>query len=378
MAKALIAMSGGVDSSVAALLMKKAGYDCIGATMHLYDNETAGIKSRTCCSLDDVTDARMVASAIGIPFYVFNFQDDFEKYVIDDFVACYEKGLTPNPCIECNRYLKFERFYKRALEIGCDCVATGHYARIERDRQSGRYVLKKAVDLSKDQSYVLACMTQEQLAHTRFPLGELTKDETRQIAAEHGFVNARKHDSQDICFVPGGDYAGFIARYTSEGTKPGNFIDESGNVIGRHNGIIHYTIGQRKGLGIASDKPYYVCRIDAENNRVVLTHDADKGSRVLWANHLNFITAEDITEPVRVKAKVRYRHAEQWATAAKTEEDVIKVVFDEPQRAITPGQTVVLYDGDVVLGSGTIKNMDAGKDCLWINYMGSVKNYKIT
>lgn len=359
MAKTLIAMSGGVDSSVAALLMKKAGYDCIGSTMRLYNNEASGIISHTCCSIGDVTDARIVAYVLGIPYYVFNFQDEFRKCVIKKFISCYEKGITPNPCIDCNRYLKFKKFYERAQEIGCDCIATGHYARIEYDEQRSRYTLKKAIDKSKDQSYVLAFMTQEQLAHTRFPLGGITKGETRRIAEEHGFINAGKRDSQDICFIPDGDYASFIRRYASKGTEPGDFTDEAGNVLGKHNGIIHYTIGQRRGLGIASDKPYYVCRIDTGNNRVVLTHDSNQGSNVLWADQLNFISVNDISDNIRVKARIRYRHTEQWATVAKKDDDMIKVVFDEPQRAITPGQAVVLYEGDVVLGSGIIiKNQD--------------------
>ncbi len=352
--KILIAMSGGVDSSVAALILKKQGYDCMGANMRLYSNGAAGILSRTCCSLDDAQDARQVCGRLGIPFYVFNFKDDFRKEVISRFISCYENGVTPNPCIDCNRYIKYGRFLNRAKELGADTMATGHYARIERDAETGRYLLKKAADDGKDQSYVLAFMTQEQLAHTRFPLGNLTKTEVRKIAHENAFVNASKHDSQDICFIPDGNYAEFIRKHAETGTTPGEFVDEDGRILGRHGGIINYTIGQRKGLGIYSDRPYYVSRIIPEENVVVLTHDSDAGSVSLTACRLNFIAVPDITSPIRVKARIRYRHREQWATVSRTGDDEIKVVFDETQRAVTKGQAVVLYDGDNVVGAGTI------------------------
>ncbi|MCR4695109.1 MAG: tRNA 2-thiouridine(34) synthase MnmA [Pseudobutyrivibrio sp.] len=353
--KALIAMSGGVDSSVSAFLMKKQGYECMGANMRLYSNEDIGEDStNTCCSLDDVSDARAVANLLDMPFYVFNFQEEFKEYVIDNFISSYQHGVTPNPCIECNRHLKFARFYKRARELGCDLVVTGHYARIEQDENTGRWLLKKAIDPSKDQSYVLYSMNQDQLEHTRFPLGAMTKDEARAIAAENGFINAKKHDSQDICFVPDGDYASFIIRHTGKTFPEGDFVDEQGNVLGRHKGIIHYTIGQRKGLGISSDRPYFVCNIDVERNQVVLTHDPNRSSTTLYADQLNLISIEKIEEPIRVKAKIRYHHNEQWATVSMDGKDRIKVVFDEPQRAITKGQAIVMYDGDLVVGGARI------------------------
>lgn len=354
--KAIIAMSGGVDSSVAALLMKEQGYDCIGATMKLFRNEDIGVpREHSCCSLDDVEDARSVAYKLGIPYYVFNFSDRFREEVIDRFVCAYENGRTPNPCIDCNRYLKFDKLYQRARELGCDCVATGHYARIERDETSGRYLLKKAVDADKDQSYVLYSMSQEQLAHTRFPLGGMTKPEVRRIAEAQGFVNARKHDSQDICFVQDGNYSEFIEQHTGKKYPEGNFIDTSGNILGRHRGIIHYTVGQRKGLGLAFAAPMYVCAVNAEDNTVTLGRNDELFSKKLIAKDINLISRASIYEPLRVKAKIRYRQAEQWATAVQLDGDTLSVEFDEPQRAITSGQAVVLYDGDTVVGGGTIQ-----------------------
>ena len=250
--KALIAMSGGVDSSVAAYLMRKQGYECIGATMKLYHNEDICIpKDHSCCSLDDVEDARAVAASMDIPYYVFNFSERFKEEVMDKFVHCYECGITPNPCIDCNRYLKFEYLYNRAKELGYDYVVTGHYAQIKYDASIDRYLLSKAVDVSKDQSYVLYSLTQEQLAHTQFPLGCMPKSKTREIAEQQGFINAKKHDSQDICFVQNGNYAEFIEDYTKKTYPEGNFVDVHGNILGRHKGIIRYTIGQRKGLGLS-------------------------------------------------------------------------------------------------------------------------------
>ena len=252
--KTLIAMSGGVDSSVAAYLIKSQGYDCIGCTMKLYDNEDIGIShNRTCCSLDDVEDARSVAYKIGMPYYVFNFKDGFREKVIEKFVRCYESGDTPNPCIDCNRYMKFDKLYERAKILGCEYIVTGHYARIEYDGE--RYLLKKALDETKDQSYVLYSLTQEQLAHTLFPLGNMRKTEVRKIAEEKGFFNADKPDSQDICFVPNGKYAEFLENYTGKAYPEGTFLSVDGTVLGKHKGIVRYTVGQHKGLGIPSEKP---------------------------------------------------------------------------------------------------------------------------
>ena len=352
--KALIAMSGGVDSSRAAKLMKDKGLDCIGCTMKLYHNEDAGIESsRTCCSLDDVEDARSVAYKLGMPFYVFNFTDAFRDTVIRKFIESYENGITPNPCIDCNRYMKFDKLYERAKTLGCDYIVTGHYARIEE--QAGKFVLKKALDETKDQSYVLYFMTQDQLVHTMFPLGSMQKTEVRAIAEESGFVNADKPDSQDICFVPNGDYASVIELQTGKESAEGNFVDKQGNNLGRHKGVIHYTIGQRKGLGVSSTEPLYVCNICPKDGNVVLGSNDDLFSREADVSDFNWISGEVPGSEFRCKAKIRYRQPEQWVTVIPTGADTVHIVFDEPQRAITPGQAAVFYDGDTVLGGGTIK-----------------------
>ena len=354
MEKVLIAMSGGVDSSVAAYLMKQRGCDCVGVTMRLFSNDDIGLsREKSCCSLDDVQDARSVAAKLAIPYYVFNFTGDFKSQVIDRFTSAYACGQTPNPCIDCNRYLKFARLYERAQLMGCDAVVTGHYARI--GQEGGRWVLKKALDASKDQSYVLYSLTQEQLAHTRLPLGEFAKSDTRRIAEELGFFNARKPDSQDICFVPDGDYAAFIERTTGKTYPEGNFVDEQGNVLGCHRGIIHYTIGQRRGLGIAAETPLYVKRIDPERNEVVLCRDEALYSRTLTAKELNWMAFETPPESFRASAKIRYRHTEQPCTVTARPGGRVAVEFDEPQRAATPGQAVVFYNGDTVLGGGVIE-----------------------
>lgn len=354
MKKAIIAMSGGVDSSVAALLTKNLDYECMGATMRLFDNEDIGLSSeKTCCSLDDVEDARAVAYKLGIPYYVFNFTADFKREVIDRFIASYERGDTPNPCIDCNRYIKWEKLFTRMRELSYDYVVTGHYARIEKDEKSGRYLLKKGIDESKDQSYVLYNMTQEQLSHTLLPLGGLSKTEVRKIAEENGFVNAKKHDSQDICFVPDGDYAKFIEQSTGKTYESGNFVDKDGNILGTHKGLIHYTVGQRKGLGLALKKPAYVCRKCIAENTVILGDNEDLMTNRLIATDFNWIAFEAPKEPIRAFAKVRYKQAEQPCTATVTENGV-EIVFDSSLRAITAGQAVVLYDGDTVIGGGTI------------------------
>ena len=343
--KVMIGMSGGVDSSVAALILKEAGYDCLGATMRLY----AGAPG----SAQDAADAAAVAARLGMGHRVFESGADFEMNVIRHFVETYESGGTPNPCIECNRTMKFSHMHRLAAEQGCDKIATGHYARIDR-REDGRWLLKKGQDESKDQSYFLYVMTQEMLSYTLFPVGELRKDEVRRLAEENGLVSARKRDSQDICFVPDGDYASFICAYTGKDYPAGDFLDENGRVLGRHEGMIRYTVGQRRGLGVSGGKPLYVCRKCGGDNTILLTDNERLFSDTLYANRLNLIALDEIREPLRCCARIRYRHREQPATVIQTGKDSIRVVFDEPQRAITAGQAVVLYDGDTVIGGGTI------------------------
>lgn len=352
--KALIAMSGGVDSSLAAKIMCDHGYECIGCTMKLYRNEDTGISNtKTCCSLDDVEDARTVAYKLGMKFYVFNFTDAFRDTVIRKFIESYENGITPNPCIDCNRYMKFERLYERAKILGCDYIVTGHYARIEKT--NGKYVLKKALDETKDQSYVLYSLNQEQLAHTLFPLGNMKKTAVRIAAEEAGFINARKPDSQDICFVPNGDYASVIELQTGRKPGVGNFIDKDGHILGTHKGIIYYTVGQRKGLAISNDTSLYVCKINPQSGNVVLGSNDDLFSQETTAVDFNWISGNAPEDEFRCKVKARYRQVEQWATVLPIGKDTVRILFDTPQRAVTPGQAAVLYDGDAVLGGGTIK-----------------------
>ena len=353
MKKAIIAMSGGVDSSVAAYLCVKKGYECIGATMKLFDNADIGKKQeKTCCSLEDVEDARSVASKLGMPYYVFNFTDEFDEKVIKKFIHAYEIGATPNPCIDCNRYLKFEKLFTRMKELDFDYVVTGHYARIEND--GNRFLLKKGIDSSKDQSYVLYSMTQEQLAHTLFPLGEYTKTHIREIAGENDFINARKHDSQDICFVPDGDYASFIEQYSQKQYPDGGFVDKNGKQLGTHKGIIRYTIGQRKGLGLSLPEPMYVCSKNIEKNEVVLCRNEELFSSQLDADDFNWIAFDNPPESINAKARIRYNQHEEPAKITVTGDKSVHIEFDKPQRAIAKGQAVVVYDGDTVLGGGTI------------------------
>ena len=353
--KALIAMSGGVDSSVAARLMQERGYDCAGCTMKLYENADAGLaEGRTCCSLDDTEDARAVAFRLGMPFFVFNYTEAFREKIIGKFIRCYLAGQTPNPCIDCNHFMKFGALLERAALLGYDKLATGHYARIRFD--GTRYHLLKGLDAAKDQSYVLYGLTQAQLARLEFPIGELNKDEVRRLAQESGFLNAKKPDSQDICFVPDGDYAKVIARHTGEAAlpPPGDFVDLDGRVLGRHKGIIHYTIGQRRGLGLSLPAPLYVCRIDIEKNQVVLGPHEALFQRGVLVRDVNWISGEAASGEIPVSAKLRYRQPAAPALAQPQEDGSVLLYFEEPQRAVTPGQAAVFYDGEEVLGGGTI------------------------
>ena len=356
--KALIAMSGGVDSSVAAFLTVREGFECIGAMMRLFDEKFLPENMESsCCSLDDAEDARSVARKLDFPFYVFNSKGEFEEKVIRKFIHCYECGATPNPCIDCNRYLKFDHLLRKALELGCTHVVTGHYARIRRSEETGRYLLYRAKDLSKDQSYVLYSLTQDQLSHIRFPLGEMSKAQAREIAEAQGFINSRKRDSQDICFVPDGDYVGFMERYTGKHYESGDFLDLQGNVVGRHNGAVSYTLGQRKGLGLAMGAPVYVCAKDMQKNTVTVGPNEALFSTTLIADDWNWMPFETLTQPIRVQAKARYNQQPQNATVYPEESGKARVVFDAPQRALTPGQAVVLYQEDLIVGGGTITDV---------------------
>ena len=340
---------------MAACLLKEQGYDVIGVTMQIWQEEQPQQVSNQggCCGLTAVDDARRVAEVLDIPYYVMNFRQEFQKKVIDYFVEEYLHGRTPNPCIACNRYVKWESLLQRSLEIGADYIATGHYARVEV-LPNGRYAIRNSVTASKDQTYALYNLTQSQLAHTLMPVGDYTKEEIRKIAQEHYLPVAHKADSQDICFVPDGNYAKFIEQHACKTYPEGDFVDVHGNVLGRHKGIIRYTIGQRKGLGLALKEPMYVMDVDIEKNQVVLGRNEDLFSKRLVADDVNLISIGHIDTPIRVTAKVRYRHTEAPATVNPLPDGKIEVIFNEPQRAITKGQAVVLYDGDIVVGGGTI------------------------
>ncbi len=353
--KVVIGMSGGVDSSVAAHLLKEAGYDVIGVTMQIWQTEDACSLEENggCCGLSAVEDARRVASDLGIPYYVMNFRNEFKEKVIDYFVDEYLVGHTPNPCIACNRYVKWESLLQRSLEIGADYIATGHYARVVQ-LPNGRYTLKKSATSAKDQTYALYNLTQYQLSHTLMPVGEYTKDEIRGIAERIGLRVANKPDSQEICFVSDNNYARYIEEATGKKAETGNFVTPDGKVIGTHKGIIHYTVGQRKGLNLSMGHPVFVVAIRPETNEVVIGNAEDVFADKLVCNRLNFMSIPDLEGEMTVTVKIRYSHKGALATIRKIDEDTVECIFAEPQRAITPGQAVVFYDGEYVVGGGTI------------------------
>lgn len=350
-------MSGGVDSSVAAALLKQQGYEVIGVTMQLWPAQGPGgevDRFGGCCGLGAIMDAKRVAHMLGIPHYVMNFRGIFSDKVIANFCREYSLGRTPNPCIRCNQYVKFDALLQRAKELDADFIATGHYSRIEYDQRSGGYCLKRGVDLSKDQSYVLYMMNQDQLRQSLMPLGYLTKKRVRQIAQEIGLPVADKEESQEICFIPDDDYPRFLREYMPQAVKPGPILDQQGNVLGQHRGILFYTIGQRRRLGLSTVKPLYVVAIDRERNGIIVGSKEDSYKEGLIANELSWVAWERLAQPMKVKAKIRYRHQEAQATVTPLDEDKVQVKFQEPQMAPTPGQAVVFYNGDSVLGGGTI------------------------
>jgi tRNA-specific 2-thiouridylase len=355
MSKVVVGMSGGVDSSVAAYLLKEQGHDVTGVTMQIWQDEDQAVQEENggCCGLSAVDDARRVAADLGIPYYVMNFKPEFKEHVIDYFIEEYLQGKTPNPCIACNRYVKWESLLNRSMSIGAEYIATGHYARIVK-LENGRYTLRQSATISKDQTYALYNLTQEQLKHTLMPVGEYSKEEVRRIAEKINLRIANKPDSQDICFVPDGDYAAYIEETAGVPIPEGNFVNSSGQVLGRHKGITHYTVGQRKGLGLALGYPAFVLEIRPDTNEVVLGTVEESMTITLRASQLNFMSVEDLTEPLRVWAKIRYNHKGAWCTVEKTGADEVLCTFEEPQRAVTPGQAVVFYDGEYVLGGGTI------------------------
>ncbi len=353
--KVVVGMSGGVDSSVAAYLLLKAGYDVIGVTMQIWQDEDIEVQSANsgCCGLSAVDDARRVANKLDIPYYVMNFKKEFTNSVIDYFVEEYQNGSTPNPCIACNRYVKWESLLDRSIGIGAKYIATGHYAKVTK-LENGRYTLQESVTADKDQTYALYNLTQDQLAQTLMPVGEYTKDEIREIAKEIDLRIHNKPDSQEICFIPDNDYAKFISEYTKKEQEEGNFVNSDGQVIGRHKGIINYTIGQRRGLNLSMGHPVFVLAIRPETNEVVIGNSDEVYSDKLYANNLNFMSIPDLEADMKVTGKIRYSHKGSTCTIRKVEEDKIECIFDEPQRAITPGQAVVFYDKDIVVGGGTI------------------------
>ncbi len=359
--RVVVGMSGGVDSSVAAWLLKRQGYDVVGVTMEIWEDAPAESEDGGCCGLSAVEDARRVAQVLEIPYYVMNFRDVFREKVMDYFTEEYAQGRTPNPCIACNRYVKWEALLQRSLEIGADYIATGHYARICR-LPNGRYAIRRSATAAKDQTYALYNLTQEQLAHTLMPVGDYEKSEVRRMAEEAGLPVAQKADSQEICFIPDHDYAAFVRERTERGSQPGNFVNRAGEVLGCHTGIVHYTVGQRKGLGVTFGKPMFVLGIRPETNEVVLGEADEVWEDSLLCNRLNFMSVPDLCGEREVTAKIRYSHSGARCLIRRVGTDLVECRFPEPVRAITPGQAVVFYDGDLVLGGGTILRRGSAGD----------------